>query len=75
MEIEVSQNAVPIRSYERPPWSCKKEDIKIGAKEAGRYIKESTKKVVELNAKADEVLKAAAIFRDLNDSTINSSMI
>lgn len=69
MAMEVAQNAVPVKNYERPSWNCKKEDIKLGAKETARYIKECTKKVVELNDQTDEILKAAVIFRDLNDST------
>lgn len=66
MAIDVAQGAVNVQKFGKQQGPCKKEDLKLGAKKTSEHLRTSAQKVTELNDRAEELIKAAVIYKEID---------
>lgn len=68
MALEVDPKAVSVERFGKPPAPCKKEELKLGARKTAEYLKNTVKYVSELNDRTEELVRAAVVYKYLDES-------
>jgi hypothetical protein len=64
MALEVGPGVVNVEEFESQPMLYKKDELKVGAKKTLANIKNSARQVIDLNERAEELIKAAIISKE-----------
>jgi len=64
MALEVDSGVVNVQEFERQPVPYKKDELKLGATKTLSNIKNSSRQVIDLNDRTEELIKAAIISKE-----------
>jgi hypothetical protein len=72
MALKVDPGVVHVKEFERQPVPYTKDELKLVAKKALGHIKNSAMQVVDLNERAEELVKAAIISKEVGAVDLGS---